>query len=70
MTPKFSLTQPERMSPVWLKLLAEFEARLQAARVRNDSPQLDDRATAALRAEIAVYRQLIGLNTDRPDRTE
>lgn len=59
--PEPVLTKADKQSSVWLKLKKHFEERLAEKRVRNDSLELTDAQTAALRGEIAVLKYSIAL---------
>lgn len=54
------LTDVEKKSAVWLKLQAHLEARLLAARARNDAP-LTPEQTQKLRGEIAALKEFLRL---------
>jgi hypothetical protein len=62
----FTLTQEERNTSLWLRLMDHFGARIQALREENDSPANSLERTAAIRGEVAVLRALQKLNTPRP----
>lgn len=66
----FELTAQERVTPLWIKLMAHFEASLTRLREKNDSTKNDDTETAAIRGEIRRLKALIALNTERPDLTQ
>lgn len=65
MTP-FTITETERNSALWAKLMAHLEVKLAKARTRNDL-DADERTTAATRGEIRAYLSLLKLNEERPD---
>lgn len=66
-TPKqFELTQAERESHLWKKLMKHFEQRIANMRAQNDS-DLDERTTARVRGRIAEVRDLMNLDKPRPD---
>lgn len=67
---RFELTSGERMSPLWMRLKAHFEAELQLMRMRNDNPKLTEQDTAALRGNISRLKATIALGDDRPPQTE
>lgn len=67
---RFTLAPHERASALWQRLSSEFEARRATARAKNDSQQLDEKQTAILRAEIAIYSQLIGLGAEPKSPTD
>lgn len=62
----FSLTDQERVNPLWVRLMGHFEDRLAKLRVRNDAPH-DEVATASLRGEIRALRTILALNKQRSD---
>lgn len=57
------LTDGDSFNPLWLKLKAHFEARLEVLRSQNDG-NLDPEATAKMRGRIAEVKYFIGL--DKP----
>lgn len=57
----FELTKQERAMPLWIKLSEHFEERIRELREQNDSTQLDEKHTAKIRAEIALYKELLKL---------
>jgi hypothetical protein len=60
-----ALTEHDRSSGLWLRLVAHLESRLQDARRKNDGP-LNEYDTATLRGEIRALRHIIGLGDSRP----
>ena len=58
----FRLTDSDKASGMWLRLLGHFEDRLANARLRNDDATLDPAATAAIRGQIQLLKLLIALN--------
>lgn len=60
------VAEHERRSPLWLKLKAYFEARLDKARARNDSSKLGETDTAALRGAIAELKHMARLDQPAP----
>jgi hypothetical protein len=70
MSAPFALTDEERVSPLWGRLLRHFDARIAALRLLNDSPAADERTTAMYRGQITAYKALLALNTDRADLTQ
>lgn len=61
----FVLSPAERGSPLWLKLKAYLDQRLQNARERNDGP-LDADQTARTRGEIDALKALLRLGRELP----
>ena len=57
----FALTPGDLISPTWARLRKHMEARLQSLRAKNDN-DLDPIATAKLRGEIKVLKNLIALS--------
>lgn len=62
----FSLTDGERISPLWSKLKDRFETMLQTRRAKNDNPKLTEAETAALRGEIKLLNAIIALGKASP----
>lgn len=66
MTDRFILTQIERESPIWRRIVDEYlETRLKRLRVENDAERSPD-ATAKLRGQIAEVKLMMGLDRDQP----
>jgi hypothetical protein len=65
--PPFALTDQERVTPLWIRLMAHFDDRLRRLRLQNDNATLTAEQTAAIRGEIACVKALQRLNTPRPD---
>lgn len=61
----FRLTSADRASPLWQRLRAHLEQRLAKYRTRNDGA-LAPEDTAHLRGRIAVLKDLLALEEDRP----
>ena len=55
------LTPGDLHSATWKKLARHLQERQQVLRARNDNPKLDPLATAALRGELRVIRNLLAL---------
>lgn len=66
----FELTTGEKLSPIWARLKAHFEAELQVLRARNDNPKLTEAETAALRGNISRLKAILALGVDRPPQTD
>lgn len=62
----FDLTREERESPLWLKIKAGLEARLEMHRKKNDNPQGVEE-TADLRGRIAEAKFFLGLGNEKPE---
>jgi len=60
---QFLLTQAEKQSFLWKKILAQFEYELQVERQRNDSPALGEADTAKIRGRISKLKEWINRNT-------
>lgn len=58
------LTAGDKSSPVWLKLLEHFEAKLRQYRSQLEEP-IGMEKTAELRGRIAVLRSLVDLQRGR-----
>jgi len=63
---EFRLSEYEAASPVWLKIKAQMEARLDRYRKENDDFARDAVVTAALRGRIAELKYVLSL--DKPAR--
>lgn len=63
---RFSLTESDRNSALWLKLKAHLESKLHKLRLKNDQ-DADERLTALTRGEIRAYVSLIKLDQDKQD---
>lgn len=61
----FILTDGEKLSPVWIKLMAYCEDRLQNLRIQNDGIK-NENDTAMLRGRIAELKTLISFNNVQP----
>jgi hypothetical protein len=61
----FTLTEGEKATPLWHRLKAHLQDRLDAARARNDAI-LSEPETAALRGEIKALKALIRLGDPTP----
>lgn len=57
------LTKEERLSAVWLKISAHYEARLQALRQKNDG-NLTAEETAKVRGRIAEAKAILALGAE------
>lgn len=61
----FVLTAAEKQSPVWQRLHNQLQIMLANVREQNDHVQPDN-YTNFVRGKIAVLKDLISLNEDRP----
>ena len=61
----FILTEGEKLNPIWLKLMAYFEYRLETLRVQNDGFK-NESETAMLRGRIAELKTFISFNNVQP----
>lgn len=66
--PPFALTNEDKQSALWKKLMAHFGDRLDASRVMNDGMQ-DEATTARTRGRISMLKELLALN-DAPKHIE
>lgn len=57
----FALTDGERNSSLWRKLVKHFGEKLEAARVENDRDS-DAEQTAALRGKIKAFKYVLSLD--------
>lgn len=64
--PPFYLTEGEKLSPVWQKLVTYFEDRLLKLQIAN-SGDLNEIDTAKTRGKIAEVKMLLALNRDRQE---
>jgi len=64
--PLFVLTQDEKESRLWQKLIKHLEDRLQTLRLQNDGDR-SETETARLRGRIAELKAIIGLDKDLPE---
>jgi hypothetical protein len=64
----FALTDAERASPLWERLMRHFEDSIARIQRENENEQLDVAQTALKRGEIKAIRRLMLL--DRPPRSE
>lgn len=64
--PSFELTHAERISPLWIKISAELEKKLQNLRIKNDNETLTEAQTAALRGQIKSLKSFLGLGDEMP----
>ena len=65
----FILTQNDRNSALWARLLNHMVDQRQMLRERNDGPH-DSTKTAELRGRIAAYTELVDLDKEAPDFTK
>lgn len=63
---QFELTNGEKLSPLWARLKAYFEAELALTRSRNDNAKLTEHETATLRGDIKRLKAMLALGDDRP----
>ncbi len=61
----FRLTSADRASPLWQRLRGHLQERLAKCRARNDGALAPDE-TAHLRGRIALLKDLLALEEDRP----
>ena len=59
-----ALTQSERQSSAWQKLMERFKVRLESLRAANDGPK-DAVETAELRGRIAEIKALMAMDAER-----
>jgi hypothetical protein len=60
------LTQDEKDSKLWRKLMKHWEDRLQILRTQNDGDK-DEKATSRLRGQIAELKAMLGMDKDLPE---
>lgn len=60
-----TLTKEERDHPIWLKLKAEYEARLAQLRKDNDK-DMSETETAKQRGRISEVRRIIDMGAEKP----
>ena len=61
--PQFFLTEHERNSALWLKLMAHWETRLTTLRLQNDG-EIPESTTNSLRGRIAEVKANMSLNKE------
>lgn len=59
--PPFHLTDGDRMSPVWMKLMKQWALQLEVLRNQNDGDK-SDTETAKLRGRIAQLKAVMALD--------
>ena len=64
---EFSLTDEEQHSPLWKKLKAHYESRIQALREKNDDVNRTELKTTLLRGRIRELKYLSTLDSSTPD---
>jgi hypothetical protein len=64
-TDRFTLTDQERSSALWLRLKSYQEKRLQSMRTRNDGPLTND-DTLLLRGRIHEIKAFLSINEAMP----
>lgn len=60
-----TLTEQERNDPLWLKVKAELESRLNQLRKDNDK-DMNESATAKLRGRISEVKRILDMGVDTP----
>lgn len=60
------LNQADRDSGLWQRLKKHLEHRRDVLRKKNDSPLLDERATAEVRGRLAQLKELLALDSPAP----
>lgn len=55
------LTYQEANEPLWAKLREYFTAERDKIRLRNEALEVDERTTAAYRAQIRLFNQILDL---------
>jgi len=61
-TVQFTITQQERQSALWKKLLGQWQRELYTERIHNDATR-SEIATANTRGRISKLKELIALNS-------
>jgi hypothetical protein len=64
MNPDFVLTNADRLTPTWQKILKILDMKLEAARASLESTAKTPSETDVLRGQIKTLRSLILLNQD------
>lgn len=62
---EFTLSESDKLQPLWIRLKAHLIDRLDDTRQRNDHPQ-SEQDTAARRGEIRCLKRIIALGDARP----
>lgn len=65
MNEKFTLTEADRQSSLWVRLLSHMSDRLQDLRKKNDQ-HLPELETAKLRGRIECFKEFIRLGQESP----
>ena len=65
-TPPFKLTESDRQSATWKRLVAHYKERLQQYRESNDATDKGDVKTAELRGQILEVKALLKMDTEKP----
>lgn len=60
------LSVAEAHTPLWMRLRAHMQGRLDSLRAMNDSPALNDIQTATLRGQIQCLKELLDLENTPP----
>lgn len=58
------LNSHDKASQLWLNLKKHYEERLHNLRCKNDNGTLNEQRTAAIRGEIAMIKEFLGLDKD------
>lgn len=69
MPDKFVLTRQDQDSATWAKMKVYLELRLDILRKKNDG-SLSDVETARVRGQIAMIKELLGLDTPTVNPTD
>jgi len=64
MNPDLTLSNSDRLSPTWQKLLKILEVKLDVARASLESPAKTQSETDVIRGQIKAIRSIILLNQD------
>lgn len=62
----FQLSPSERASPLWIRLCAHLDRRIEAHRIQNDDATKDAVTTAFLRGQIRENKALRSHSTELP----
>lgn len=63
---RFKLSEDDKRSPLWMRLMDHLDKQLTLTRAQNDAVDLDERKTAFNRGKISEIKRLMALNESDP----
>ena len=66
MIDKLEITDGEKLTPLWGRLMANWQQELDSLRKQNDNPKNSEFDTAFLRGRIASVKANLALGMDKP----